>query len=200
MQLPLQITFRNIDRQDALLIVDVQRDFLPGGSLAVPNGDAIVPVLNRYIELALRAQVPIFASRDWHPHNHCSFGKHGGTWPEHCVAGTPGAAFASGLALPADTTIISKATQPDADAYSAFRDTGLASLLRERGVKRLLVGGLATDYCVLNTVCDALNEGFEVLLLTDAMRAVDVKPGDGRRAESRMREAGAVPATIGDFV
>jgi nicotinamidase/pyrazinamidase len=189
-----------LDRRDALLAVDVQRDFLPGGSLTVPSGDAIVPVLNRYIELAIRAKVPIFASRDWHPKNHCSFRKHGGQWPDHCVAGTVGAAFATALELPADVTIISKATQPDADNYSAFHDTALAPLLRERGVKRLLVGGLATDYCVLNTVCDALNEGFEVLLLTDAIRAVDVAPGDGQRAESKMREAGAVPATLQDFV
>ncbi len=190
----------HIDRGDGLLAVDVQRDFLPGGSLTVPNGDAIVPILNRYIELAQRAKLPIFASRDWHPQNHCSFRKRGGKWPDHCVAGTVGAAFAAKLELPADATIISKATQPDADSYSAFHDTALDSLLRERGVKRLLVGGLATDYCVLNTVCDALNEGFGVLLLTDAIRAVDAGPGDGQRAESRMREAGAIPATIEDFV
>ena len=189
----------HIDPGDALLAVDVHRDFLAGGSLTVPNGDAIVPILNRYIELAQRAKLPIFASRDWHPRNHCSFRQRGGPWPDHCVAGTAGAAFAAELQLPAETTVISKATRPDADSYSAFHDTALASLLRERGVKRLLVGGLATDYCVLNTVRDALNEGFGVLLLTDAIRAVDAGSGDGQRAEAKMREAGAVPATIGDF-
>lgn len=189
----------HIDHGDALLAVDVQRDFLPGGSLPVPNGDAVVPILNRYIELAQRAKLPIFASRDWHPQNHCSFRKRGGRWLDHCVAGTVGSAFAADLKLPPATTIISKATQLDADSYSAFHDTALASLLRERGVKRLLVGGLATDYCVVNTVCDALNEGFGVLLLMDAIRAVDAAPGDGRRAESKMREAGAVLATIEDF-
>lgn len=183
---------------DALLIVDVQRDFLPGGSLAVPAGDAVVPVLNRYIAAARRKGVPVFASRDWHPKNHCSFKARGGPWPEHCVAGTPGAAFAPGLELPPDAIVISKATREDADAYSAFAGTGLAQRLRELNVKRVLVGGLATDYCVVNTVCDALKEGFEVLLLEDAIRAVNMKPGDGERAERRMEQAGAVPIHVED--
>jgi len=183
---------------DALLIVDVQRDFLPGGSLAVPAGDAVVPVLNRYIAAARRARLPVLASRDWHPGNHCSFRARGGPWPEHCVAGTPGAEFAPGLELPPDTVVISKATGEDADAYSAFAGTGLAGRLRGLGVKRLLVGGLATDYCVLNTVRDARTEGFEVLLLADAIRAVNVKPGDGERAERQMEEAGAVAIRVED--
>ncbi len=188
-----------VDDGDALLMVDVQRDFLPGGSLAVPGGDAVVPVLNRYLELARRHGLSVFASRDWHPADHCSFRSRGGPWPEHCVSGTAGAAFAPGLEIPADVTIISKAMQRDADAYSAFAGTGLARLLRDRGVKRLLVGGLATDYCVLNTVRDALREGFGVLLLEDAIRAVNVEPGDGERARTEMRRAGAVPAELRDF-
>jgi len=184
---------------DALLIVDVQRDFLPGGALAVADGNAVVPVLNLYIEQARKAAIPVFASRDWHPANHCSFRSRGGPWPPHCVRDTAGADFALQLALPADATIVSKAMQEDADAYSAFGGTTLAGMLRGRSVKRLLVGGLATDYCVLNTVRDALQEGFEVTLLTDAIRAVDVNPGDGVRAEREMREAGAATAQLNDF-
>ena len=189
----------SLDQHDALLVVDVQRDFLPGGSLAVPGGDAVVPVLNRYLGLARGKGLAIVASRDWHPKSHCSFRARGGPWPEHCVAGTAGAEFAPGLALPPDAVIVGKATGSETDAYSAFEGTGLAQRLRGRGVSRLLVGGLATDYCVLNTVRDALKEGFQVLLLEDAIRAVDVKPGDGERAEREMREAGAVPATLEDF-
>jgi nicotinamidase/pyrazinamidase len=184
---------------DALLIVDVQRDFLPGGSLAVPDGDAVVPALNRYLDLARRNRLPVFASRDWHPANHCSFRARGGMWPVHCVAGTAGAAFAPGLQLPADAVIIDKATHPEADAYSAFSGTTLAGMLRERGVERVLIGGLATDYCVLNTVRDALKEGFRVLLLRDAIRAVNVQSGDGARAERGMLDLGAAPAVIEDF-
>jgi nicotinamidase/pyrazinamidase len=185
--------------RDALLIVDVQRDFLPGGSLAVARGDEVVPVLNRYLELARRAGWPVFASRDWHPANHCSFHAQGGTWPPHCVAGTAGAAFAPGLRLPGDAVIVDKATRPEADAYSAFAGTRLAAMLRERGVGRLLVGGLATDYCVLNTVRDAIEEGFEVRLLGDAIRAVDVRPGDGARAEREMARLGAIVMTCAEL-
>lgn len=188
-----------LSERDAVLIVDVQRDFLPGGSLAVPRGDEVVPALNRYLALARRERLPVFASRDWHPPDHCSFRARGGPWPEHCVAGTTGAEFAPALQLRPDAVIISKATLEGADAYSAFSGTDLGQQLRGRGVRRLLVGGLATDYCVLNTVRDALQLGFEVLLLRDAVRAVDVKPGDGERAEREMLEAGAVSVGIGDF-
>jgi nicotinamidase/pyrazinamidase len=184
--------------RDALLIVDVQADFLPGGHLAVPEGDAVVPALNGYLALARRKGLRVFASRDWHPARHCSFSSRGGPWPAHCVAGTPGAAFAPGLELPADAVIISKATQEDADAYSAFEDTDLALRLRGIGAKRLLVGGLATDYCVGATVRDALREGFDVLLLEDAIRAVNVKPGDGERAEREMHGAGAIGVRLED--
>jgi len=189
-----------LDTQDALLIVDVQKDFLPGGSLGVPSGDEVVPVLNRYLTLAREKELPVFASRDWHPANHCSFRPQGGTWPEHCRAGTPGAEFASGLKLPADAVIVSKATTADADAYSAFVGTGIAQQLRDFRVTRLLVGGLATDYCVLNTVRDALKAGFKVLLLTDAIRAVNVQPGDGQRAEREMLQAGAIAIRVEDLL
>jgi nicotinamidase/pyrazinamidase len=188
-----------LTKADALVLVDVQRDFLPGGALAVPAGDAVVPVLNRYIALARERGIPIFATRDWHPANHCSFNAQDGPWPPHCMSDTDGAQFAPGLELPADAHIISKATVPFPDSYSGFGGTTLSADLRERRVKRLLVGGLATDYCVLNTVLDAIREGFEVVLLTDAIRAVNVQAEDGERAESRMRSAGARPARFADF-
>ncbi len=184
---------------DALLLVDVQNDFLPGGALAVPDGDAVIPVLNRYVAKARAAHVPTYASRDWHPRDHCSFKAQGGTWPPHCMAGTPGADFAAALDLPAKTEVISKAAERDKDAYSAFEGTGLASRLRKAGVTRLLIGGLATDYCVLNTGRAALKHGFEVLLLTDAIRAVNVKPRDGDEAQAEMLRLGARPVTFGDL-
>ncbi len=167
---------------DALIAVDVQNDFLPGGSLAVPQGDAVVAPLNRYAAVFAVGGLPIYATRDWHPINHCSFKAQGGPWPPHSVADTNGAAFAPGLKLPAQTTVISKATTADKDAYSGFEGTDLDARLRAQGVKRVFVGGLATDYCVLNTVRDARKLGYDVMLLTDAIRAVNVKPDDGKRA------------------
>lgn len=172
---------------DALLIVDVQNDFLPGGSLAVPMSDEIVPVLNRYLNIF--SALPVFATRDWHPVQHCSFRAQGGPWPPHCVADTFGAAFAATLQLPPSAVIISKATHLEQDAYSGFQDTNLDSLLRACNIRRLFIGGLATDYCVLNTVRDALKLGYRVLLLGDAIRAV--LPDDGQRAEDEMISLGA---------
>jgi nicotinamidase/pyrazinamidase len=176
---------------DALIAVDVQRDFLPGGSLAVRASDAIIPVLNRYIRRFVRAGLPVIASRDWHPPDHCSFEAQGGPWPPHCVRDTAGADFAPDLALPEDVVIVSKATHGDADAYSAFDGTSLAILLRAQSVRRLFVGGLATDYCVLATVTDGLEAGFDVVLLRDAVRAVGIEPGDEQKALEQMRGAGA---------
>lgn len=178
-------------RGDALLLVDVQNDFLPGGSLAVPGGDAVIGPLNHCIAQFTRAGLPVFATRDWHPPQHCSFREQGGPWPPHCIAGTPGAAFAADLHLPPDAVVVAKATTAEQDAYSGFEGTELAARLREVDVRRLFVGGLATDYCVLNTVRDALAEGFAVMLLRDAIRAVDVQPGDGERAIAEMRSLGA---------
>lgn len=178
---------------DALVVVDVQRDFLPGGALAVPEGDQVVPAINRYLACFERAGRLVVLTRDWHPPDHISFRAQGGPWPPHCVAGTPGAGFADGLALPATAIFISKATRPEADAYSDFEGTPLADWLHKLGIRRLLVGGIATDYCVRATVLDALREGFEVLLLVDAIRPVDVQAGDGERAEQAMVQAGARP-------
>ena len=184
---------------DALLAEDVQNDFLPGGKLAVDGGDAVVPALNRYLGLAKKLGLPVYASRDWHPAQHCSFAAQGGPWPEHCVAGSPGAQFAPGFNLPRDAIVIDKAVNPQLEAYSSFEGTELAALLRRAGVRRLLIGGLATDYCVLHTVHDALASGFEVLLLRDAIKAVNVNPADGARAESEMQRLGAQPVTFADF-
>jgi nicotinamidase/pyrazinamidase len=181
---------------DALLIVDVQNDFLPGGSLAVPHGDEVVPVLNRAIGAFEAQGLPVYATRDWHPERHCSFRAQGGPWPPHCVAHTRGAEFAPALRLAPDATRIPKATSADRDAYSGFEGTDLDARLRTAGVRRLVVGGLATDYCVLNTVRDALQRGYEVMLLTDAIRPVDIQPGDGRRAEEEMTRLGARRITL----
>jgi nicotinamidase/pyrazinamidase len=178
-------------RGDALVIVDVQNDFLPGGSLAVNQGNAILAPLNRYIAAFGVRGFPIYATRDWHPANHCSFLEQGGSWPAHCIAGSPGAAFCSGLQLPPSSVVVSKATTADRDAYSGFAGTDLAEQLRSAGIARLFIGGLATDYCVLNTVLDGCRAGFKVYVLTDAIRAVDVHPGDGERALEKMTAAGA---------
>jgi len=184
---------------DALLVIDMQVDFLPGGALGVPKGDEVLGPINRLLRLFASQGLPIYASRDWHPDNHCSFAARGGPWPPHCVAGTPGAAFSNQLDLPAGAIVVSKADTADLDAYSAFNGTNLASHLRERGVRRVVVCGLATDYCVLNTVIDARENGFEVLVVPEAMRAVDVAPGDGERAMARMTGLGAEPVTLDEL-
>lgn len=183
---------RSPGRGDALLVVDVQKDFLPGGALAVAEGDAVIPPLNEAIRAFSQAGLPIFATRDWHPPNHCSFVQQGGLWPSHCVAGTGGAMFPRSLRLPASPLVISKATDPASEAYSAFSGTDLAELLSDRRVSRVFVGGLATDYCVLRTVLDARAVGLDAVVLDDAVRAVDVEPDDGDRAIARMLAAGAV--------
>ena len=192
-------TLIRLQSGDALIAVDVQIDFLPGGQLAVPQGDAVVPAFKRYLAAFGARALPVFATRDWHPPNHCSFKAQGGIWPPHCVAATRGAEFAPGLALPAAAVVVSKAATAEADSYSGFGGTDLAARLRAAGVKRLFIGGLATDYCVLNTVKDALAEGFDVLLLTDAIRAVDVNPGDGARAQAEVQQLGARPIRYEDL-
>ena len=176
---------------DALIIVDLQRDFLPGGALGVARGDAVVGAMNDYLTLFATNHLPVFATRDWHPSNHCSFVAQGGPWPPHCIAGSPGAAFADGLRLPANTKVVSKAISAGRDAYSGFDGTELQALLQQAQVNRVFVGGLATDYCVLQTVKDACALGFTVLLLRDAIAAVDAQLGDGDRAIEDMQAAGA---------
>lgn len=177
---------------DALLVVDVQNDFLPGGAVAVPDGQEVIPALQRYLDVFAEANAPVFATRDWHPTNHCSFYAQGGPWPAHCVAETRGAAFPSSLQLPPSSIVVSKGTDPAPDAYSGFQGTSLHEQLQTAGITRLFVGGLATDYCVLHTVADARRLNYEVYLLIDAVRAVNVRPEDGTEAEASMVSAGAI--------
>lgn len=188
-----------ITEHDGLLVIDVQNDFLPGGALAVPDGDAVIEPLNRCLALFTVRILPVFASRDWHPADHCSFIAQGGSWPVHCLAGSQGARFAEALALPEQAVIISKAATKERDSYSAFGETALDGLCRQKGISRLLVGGLATDYCVKNSVLDALGLGYEVMVIREAIRAVDLRPGDGSRAAEEMRGAGAVFVSIRDI-
>jgi nicotinamidase/pyrazinamidase len=186
--------------KDALIVVDVQNDFCPGGTLAVADGDQVVPVLNRYIDQFIKAGLPIFATRDWHPEKTSHFTTGGGPWPPHCVQGSKGAEFHPDLKLPLGTVMVSAGTGADEDGYSGFlgRDENgakLADLLRQRVIERIFIGGLATDYCVKHTVLDGLKEGFKVVLLADSVRGVNLKPGDSARAIEEMRNAGAEVAT-----
>jgi len=184
-----------MEGKDALVIVDVQNDFCPGGALAVVEGDKVVPVLNRYIEKFKKAHLPIFATRDWHPEKTSHFNTCGGVWPPHCVQGSPGADFHPDLALPEDALVVSAGMAPDEDGYSGFlgidaNGAKLADLLRQLDVERLYVGGLATDYCVKHTILDGLKRGFKAVLLEDAVRGVNLRPGDSERAIAEMIRAG----------
>ena len=174
----------------ALVVVDVQNDFCPGGSLAVANGDEVVAPLNKLMKEFLDRGEPVFKTRDWHPAKTKHFAAYGGTWPIHCVQGTHGAEFHPALLDDLRVTIISKGTNESADGYSGFDGTNLAQLLRDKDVDEIWVGGLATDYCVKHTVLDALREGFKVKAITNAMRPVNVDPNDGARAIEEMRNAG----------
>jgi nicotinamidase/pyrazinamidase len=178
-------------KKKALIVVDVQNDFCPGGSLAVAEGTAVVAPLNKLIKEFLDREEPVFKTRDWHPAKTKHFQAYGGTWPVHCVEGTPGAEFHPDLLDDPRINIISKGINERADGYSGFDGTDLARLLREEEVEQVWVGGLATDYCVKHTVLDALSEGFEVKALADAMRPVNINPDDGAKAIEEMRAAGA---------
>lgn len=188
-----------LDSHDALILVDVQNDFLPGGPLGVADSEAIIPILSEYVRRFHERGLPIFLTRDWHPQNHCSFQQQGGPWPLHCLAGSHGALSPDRFPVPASAVIIYKGIDPDQDAYSGFQGTALHRHLQALDVRRLFIGGLATDYCVLNTVKDALSLGYAVRLLTDAIKAVDVRPDDGKRAEQEMTRLGAVPIRLEDL-
>ncbi len=170
----------------ALLIVDVQNDFCPGGALAVGEGDAVIEPIN---QLAREVDV-VIATRDWHPADHASFAAQGGPWPVHCVAGSAGAQIHDDV----DTTVIDEIVDtgrtPDADGYSGFENTELEQLLRDHGVDTVHVAGLALDYCVKETALDARRLGFDVVVHRVATRAVEVRPGDGERAVSELVAAG----------
>ena len=187
-----------LQRGDALLVIDVQQDFVTG-ALAVAGAAAILPAVNRYIREFERRGLPVIVSRDWHPAGHASFEASGGPWPPHCLQGQEGARFAAGLDLGPDAMVVSKGTDPARDAYSAFEGTELDFELRRRGIRRLFACGLATDYCVVHTVLDALRLGYVVFLLADAVRAVNVHPGNGLDAMHAMRRAGAVAVAVTDL-
>lgn len=178
-----------LEQSDALLVVDVQNDFLPGGTLAVEGGQQIIPVLNDWIAAAESQGVPVIASRDWHPVEHVSFAERGGPWPVHCVQDTHGAAFHADLRLPRDVVLVSKGTRFDEDAYSAFENTGLDDYLGRHGIRRLWVGGLTQDICVKDTVLAARQQGYDTVLIPDATLPVDSAAGE--EALQAMRGAGA---------
>ena len=202
--MPSETPVLRTETATAVMVIDVQRDFCAGGALAVPAGDAVVPVLNRVLGEAERRGIPVYVSRDWHPAASGHFVTGGGVWPVHCVAGSPGAEFHPGLRLPAGAAVVSKGVEPDQDGFSAFDgrlDDGspFEESLRAAGVARLVAGGLATDYCVRHTVLDALRKGWQVTLLTDAVAAVDLQPDDGPRALEEMQAAGAVLRSSADL-
>jgi nicotinamidase/pyrazinamidase len=180
---------------DALIVVDVQHDFLPGGALGVLEGERIFEPIE---ELAPRF-ARVYATRDWHPPNHSSYAEQGGPWPVHCVAGTHGAAFDPRLDLENVDVVVDKGIDRETDGYSGFAATSLESDLREHGVKRVFVCGLATDYCVKATALDARAAGFEVVVIEDASAAVNVDAADEERALREIRDAGAAVARSADI-
>ncbi len=182
-------------RNPALIVVDVQRDFMPGGALSVPRGDEVVAPLNVLISHFAREGFNIIYTRDWHPPDHVSFKHRGGPWPPHCVQGSEGAEFHPDLEVPEGAIIVSKATDRDRDAYSGFEGTNLNEILRERGVRRLFVGGVATEYCVRATVLDALKLGYEVFVVEDAIRGID--PEGGGEGQDGDGEGGGCPRQAG---
>jgi nicotinamidase/pyrazinamidase len=184
-----------------LMVVDVQIDFCPGGSLGITGGDTIIPVINRYIELFRRAGVPVFATRDWHPPVTTHFKQFGGLWPPHCVQGSVGAGFHPALRLPGDVTVVSKGIDPLKDDYSAFRtslESGLpfAEHLKKSGVTQVYICGLATDYCVRWTALDAIQAGFKVTVLEDAIKGVNLNPQDSAQALAEIVAAGGKLADL----
>jgi len=175
----------------ALVVVDIQYDFCPGGSLSVHNGDSIIPVINKLTGFFTGKHLPVVFSRDFHPISHISFEEQGGPWPPHCVMDTKGAKFHPLLNIPEGSIIISKGTEKEKDAYSAFDGTNLSRLLRENGTDSIAVCGLATDYCVKATALDGIKEGFRVVVVTDATMGVEIIPGDSAKALEAMKRSGA---------
>ena len=180
----------DLRRGDALLVVDVQNDFCSGGSLEVPGGDEVITVLNRWTRKAQETRTPTFFTRDWHPANHISFKARGGPWPPHCVQNTPGAEFHPNLLVPDTAVVISKGDCPEKECYSALGVPRLAHDLKKEEIRRLWIGGLTLDYCVVETALDARKLGLEVHVLREATRAVNANAGDEGRAIERMVAAG----------
>ena len=189
----------SLSSKDALIITDIQKDFLPKGALPVKDGDQIIPILNDYAKIFKDAKAKVFASRDWHPSNHISFISQGGPWPPHCVQETEGAKFSPNLKLPDGVIVVSKATDPMKEAYSVFDGTGLGDQLKKLGITRIFIGGLATDYCVVNSVLDARKLGLEAVVLIDATLGINVNIDDVDRAIETMAKSGAKQITLADF-
>lgn len=192
---PARLSRVEMSRRPVLLVVDVQNDFCPGGALGVPDGDRVIPRINRTIELFVRRGLPVLATRDWHPKVTKHFKEFGGAWPPHCIQGTKGARFHPSLALPKGAVVLSKGMDPDQDSYSGFQalNSGgrdLESVIHEMGVDDLFLCGLATDYCVRATALDGIRRGLRVHVLSDAIKGVDLKPGDSVAAIEEMRSHG----------
>ncbi len=192
---------RKMKLKKALLIVDVQNDFCPGGALGIPEGDKIVPKINKYIKIFSKKKLPVFVSRDWHPVMTKHFRDFGGAWPVHCIRNTKGAQFHPKLRLPKGAVLLYKGMDPQKDSYSAFqaediRGINLGKLLKLSGIEELYIGGLATDYCVKSSALDVLKNGFKVRLLMDAIRGVNFKPDDSEKAIREMVRKGAKPVTL----
>ncbi len=183
-------TFHGMKKGDGLFVLDVQNDFCPGGALPIAGGDAVVPVLNTWLDAARQKGLSVYASRDWHPLRHISFQEEGGKWPSHCLQDSWGAAFRSDLLLPDDDVYIANGVRFYKDQYSVFDDTGLEWLLKRDGIHRLWIGGLAEDVCVLETVLDARKAGYEVHVIAAATRPIS--PDGGKLARDDMKKSGAV--------
>ena len=179
----------------ALIVVDIQRDFCPGGALPVTNGDKIIPAVNELVRAFEKASLPVFFTRDWHPRNHISFKASGGMWPPHCIRNTPGASFHPSLKVPRDADVIDKGTLQAEDAYSGFQGTDLEQKLNDLHVVQIYVAGLATDYCVKNTVVDGAAKGFDMWVITDCVKGVNLKPTDSDTALRTMLSQGAKKMT-----
>ena len=189
-----------LTKNDALLIVDVQNDFCPGGALGVSTGDVVAATMNLAATAFAAKGATVFTTQDWHPPGHSSFKDQGGQWPPHCVQGTKGAELHPALKPPKGTHSIKKGASLDKDAYSGFVDSDLEMQLNKANVSRVFVGGIATDFCVFNTVVDALGLGFETYVLTDAVAAIDIEPGDGLRALHLMERSGATLVTTDEVI
>ncbi len=187
------------DRKTVLLLVQLQNDFCPGGVLPVPEGDHVIPVVNDWIRLFAGQGYGIVATRDWHPADHCSFQEQGGPWPPHCVQGSLGSQFHPDLKMPPGTLIVSAATNPKQEAYSGFDGTTLDERLEDLGAQTLYVLGLATDYCVKQTVLEACRLGFRVVVLSDGVRGMNVRPGDSHKAFQEMQATGAIVTSSADL-
>jgi nicotinamidase/pyrazinamidase len=185
----MEIPIENVEIGDAVLAIDVQKDFCAGGTLGVNGSDAVVPVLNQWIETAFLKEAPVYLSRDWHPIKHPSFKENGGPWPPHCIQDTDGARFHPDLKRPENADVVTKGTRFDINQYSAFDRTGLRDRLVRDGIRRVWIGGIALDVCVFHTVMDAIKNGFDVHVISAGTRPVD--PEEGRKAIKEMKNAGA---------